>query len=62
MVHKRWMKLGEFLLYKYLDGNVKTEFGKPRHLGYPQDWYRRIAKETGDHLKVKKFDTEQPTP
>ncbi|MCK5737686.1 C69 family dipeptidase, partial [bacterium] len=27
-VVKRWKKLGEFLIYKYLDGNVKNEHGK----------------------------------
>ena len=47
----RWKKLGEFLIWKYMDGNVKDEFGKPTHPGYPQDWYQRIAKDTGDRLK-----------
>ena len=47
----RWKKLGEFLIWKYMDGNVKNEFGKPTHPGYPQDWYQRIAKDTGDRLK-----------
>jgi dipeptidase len=51
----RWKKLGEFLVWKYMDGNVKDEFGKPTHPGYPQDWYRRIAKDTGDHLKEIKL-------
>jgi dipeptidase len=49
----RWKKLGEFLLWKYLDGNVKTEFGQPTHPGYPADWYRKVAEDTGDRLKVK---------
>jgi dipeptidase len=51
---ERWRKLGEFLLWKYLDGNVKDEYGKPKHLGYSPGWYKRIANETGDKLKVVK--------
>ena len=50
---KRWKKLGEFLLFKYLDGNVKDELGKVTHPGYPKSWYEHVAKETGDKLKVK---------
>jgi len=60
-VVQRWKKLGEFLLYKYLDGNVKTELGKVTHPGYPESWYRRIARETGDHLKMKKLEGETST-
>ncbi len=53
---QRWKKLGEFLLYKYLDGNVKNELGKVTHPGYPESWYRRIVNETGDHFKVKSLE------
>jgi dipeptidase len=60
-VVQRWKKLGEFLLYKYLDGNVKTELGKVTHPGYPESWYRRVARETGDHLKMKKLEGETST-
>ncbi len=48
----RWRKLGEFLLYKYLDGNVKDELGNVTHPGYPDSWYQKVAKAGGDHLKV----------
>jgi len=51
----RWKKLGEFLIYKYLDGNVKDELGRVTHPGYPRTWYRRIVKETGEHFKMKTF-------
>ncbi len=47
-VLRRWKKLGEFLIWKYLDGNVKDEFGKVTHPGYPKEWYGRIVRETGD--------------
>lgn len=55
----RWKKLGEFLLWKYLDGNVKDEFGKPTHPGYPEHWLRVIAKETGDNLKVTPIPSKE---
>lgn len=55
---KRWMKLGEFLLYKYLDGNVKDELGKVTHPGYPESWYRRIVEENGEHFEMKKLEGE----
>ncbi len=53
---KRWKKLGEFLIYKYLDGNVKTSLGKVTHPGYPKAHYRRIVDETEDHYKMIKMD------
>ncbi len=53
---QRWKKLGEFLLYKYLDGNVKNELGKVTHPGYPESWYRRIVNETGDHFKMRSLE------
>ena len=60
----RWKELGQYLLIKYIDGNVKrekdgaferTETGMPRapHFnGYPEWWYRVIVEKTGEHLKV----------
>jgi dipeptidase len=55
---KRWKKLGEFLIYKYLDGNVKDELGKVQHPGYPKSWYRKIVDETGNHFKMIKLGNE----
>ncbi|MEN8222246.1 MAG: C69 family dipeptidase [Acidobacteriota bacterium] len=55
---KKWMKLGESLLFKYLDGNVKDKDGKVTHPGYPKEWYKHIVKNTGDHFKVKKMRSE----
>jgi dipeptidase len=51
-VTARWRKLGEQLLVKYMDGNVKDEFGRPKHPRYPDEWYRRIARERGEQLRV----------
>ena len=53
---ERWKKLGEFLIFKYLDGNVKTPLGKVTHPGYPKAYYRRIVDETGDHYKKIDMD------
>ena len=51
-VVKRWKKLGEQLIFKYLDGNVKDENGKVTHPGYPKEWYKKVVEKTGDHLKM----------
>ena len=61
----RWKKLGEYLLVKYMDGNMKKEengqfktngYGlsaMPDFPGYDQEYYKRIAETTGDQLKIK---------
>ena len=58
----RWRKLGEFLLVKYLDGNVKKEkdgeflrnpWGYPQppsFPGYPDAWKQKVIEQTGDRL------------
>jgi dipeptidase len=60
----RWKQLGQYLLVKYMDGNIKrekdgqferTETGmpvSPIFAGYPEWWYKVIAKATGDSKKV----------
>ena len=61
-----WKELGQYLLVKYMDGNVKKEKdGKflyngmggnvpadPEHPGYPDWWYERIVEDSGDKFKV----------
>ncbi len=61
-----WKKLGEYLMVKYIDGNVKkekngkfirNEYGVPEtplFPGYDENYYRNIVKDTGDKLKVNK--------
>ena len=51
-VMKRWRKLGEHLVWKYLDGNMRDEHGKVTHPGYPESWYQMVAKATGAHLEM----------
>lgn len=59
----RWRKLGEYLIVKYIDGNVKkeehgefkTEHGlavPPDQPGYSEEYYRMIHQGNYDHLKV----------
>jgi dipeptidase len=62
---ERWKKLGEYLLVKYIDGNVKKEengqfrrnpYGNPASPdfpGYDEEYYRSIVRSTGDRLQVK---------
>ena len=64
-VTERWKKLGEYLLVKYIDGNVKKEenghfkrnpYGlpaSPDFPGYDEEYYRNIIKSAGEKLKVK---------
>ncbi len=56
---KRWRKLGEDLLVKYMDGNLKDEHGNVHHPGYPESWYRRIVDETGDHFRMREMESEE---
>jgi len=48
---QRWKALGETLMWKYMDGNVRKD-GKITHPAYSQDWYRRIVREHGDVVRV----------
>ena len=54
----RWNELFDELLYKYLDGNVKNEFGKPRFEGYPEEWLRGIVAETGERYRMIEVPAE----
>lgn len=53
-VHDRWLKLGEYLIYEYLDGNPKDEKGNVTHPSYPEFWRKRLIDEKGDFFKMKK--------
>lgn len=60
-----WKKLGEFLMIKYMDGVVRkeengqfkrNEYGQPsspNRVGYSEEYYRKLVKETGDKYKTK---------
>jgi len=63
----RWRELGNFLLVKYIDGNVHPEKNgvfkrnahgypaHPHHPGYSKRYYKKIVDDTGDKLKMKEF-------
>ncbi|MFC2155296.1 dipeptidase [Acidobacteriota bacterium] len=55
---KRWKELGEFLIYKHLDGNMKDKNGKVTFPGYPAQWYRRIVKEDGERYRMRPLRSE----
>lgn len=60
----RWKKLGEFLIIKYMDGIVRKEKNgefirnehgqpsSPERVGYSEEFYKKVVKETGDKYKV----------
>jgi dipeptidase len=64
----RWKQLFEYLLVKYIDGNIKKEKdGKfldngtgqavmPFQPGYPEWWMREIVREHGNVVKAVKVD------
>ena len=62
---KEFKKLGDYLLVKYIDGNIKRETepgvfkrtpegmcASPEYGGYSEDYYRAVAKDAGERLKV----------
>lgn len=61
----RWKQLGEYLLVKYIDGNVKKEENgqfkrapngmpvSPDFPGYDERYYREIVKDAGENLLSK---------
>jgi dipeptidase len=66
----RWKRLGEFLMVRYLDGNMKkvknNHFLRNTH-GYPENpdfpgydtkYYRNVVNETGDKFKETKIQFE----
>jgi dipeptidase len=58
-VLQRWKKMGEFLIWKYLDGNLHAQKGKSagrEHPRYSDAWYRRIVQEKGESIKMPKQD------
>jgi dipeptidase len=62
MVFQRWKKLGDFLLWKYMDGNVRDTQGNVTHPRYREEWYRAIAKDGGDRLKQRSLPDEPKRP
>ena len=67
---EKWQKLGQFLMIKYLDGNIhpekngeflKNEYGNPHspeYPGYDEEFYRNVVKDAGEKLKMKEVTQE----
>lgn len=65
MMMDKWTKLGQFLMVKYIDGNIKKEkdgdflrnpYGLPagpNQPGYSKDFYKGVVKSAGDNLKMR---------
>ncbi len=66
-----WKRLGEFLMVKFLDGNVKSqnpdgsfytnEYGTPDKVqfpGYSKEYYEEIVRKTGDHFLQKNINAQ----
>ena len=51
-----WRELGEYLLTKYNDGYVKDEKGRPRGVGYPNDWLKEVIKSKPDQFKLPEWN------
>lgn len=68
---ERWQKLGQFLMIKYLDGNIhpeedgeflRNEHGNPHppeYPGYDEEYYRDVIEDAGDKLKMKEFPKQE---
>lgn len=68
---EKWQKLGQFLMIKYLDGNIhpeenseflKNEYGNPhpaKYPGYDKDYYRKVKDDAGEKLKMKEFPKQE---
>ncbi len=55
LTYKRWRKLGEDLLVKYMDGVVKNESFQPINVGYPDAFKKMMIDDQGDAIKMKKL-------
>jgi len=65
MTIEKWNELNNFLLVKYIDGNIKYEENgiflenghgypvPPKHVGYPEWWFEYIIKETDTKFEYK---------
>jgi dipeptidase len=61
---QEWRELYKYLFTKYMDGNIKAKREVPegykyvtpevKQPGYPEEWYRRVARDAGEKLKQPK--------
>ena len=65
MMMDKWTKLGQHLMVKYMDGNIKKEkdgkflrnpYGLPEYPdqpGYSDEYYKEVIKSSGENLKMR---------
>ena len=53
---ERWRELATYILTKHNDGYVNDLVRRPRGVGYPEEWLRRVVAEQGDALRVEKLE------
>lgn len=68
---KKWKELDEYLLVKFIDGNIKQENpdgtfkdngagknipARPIQPGYSEHWKRKVVEDAGERLKVIKYE------
>lgn len=70
MMMTNWKRLGEFLMVKYIDGNIKkvkdgafvrNPYGlpdNPNQPGYSNEFYKQVVKSAGDNLKMREVPNE----
>jgi len=59
MVVTRWKELAEHLITKYNDGYVKDEKGRPRSLGYPEQWLKTVIKNRPKQFTLPQWKDEK---
>ncbi len=59
LVVKRWIELGEYLLTKYNDGYVKDKMGRPRGVGYPSEWLKKVIKSKPEQFKLPEWGSKK---
>jgi dipeptidase len=65
LTFQQWKKLSQYLLVKYIDGNIKKEqdgqfvpnqynttVASPLQPGYPEEWRKKIVEDTVEKLRV----------
>lgn len=56
--YNSWKEFFGFLNMKYMDGVVKNEFAKPKRVGYPEEFLKKIVEENGGQIKMRKVQPE----
>ncbi|MDO5308978.1 MAG: C69 family dipeptidase [Planctomycetia bacterium] len=51
---ERWEQLANDLLVKFNDGYTRQPDGSYPNVGYPEEWLRRVIKESGDRFRLPK--------